>query len=275
MSIFIAEKEIKNPFINGKQVNTAFMNGIKVYSNAPPPTPGLYIAEGERSAYNRCFIYENNNGQKGNLVDTIARNNWDILAAQNDWNTFAQYAPEIEIALDDVCNGWTAGIGVPLNFAKLKTVGNAFLGGCSEFNQEILFPMLTTAGNSLLSGCLSFNQDISFPMLTTIGFSFMNGCLSLGINNSNIKISLGKQLLLDNIHQNWFDSSSANLNDKINIEFQGLQTISTLPSKFCRYRGPTLTEHSPVNLYIKDGSANVDVAHKTWAGHIFGNITLI
>jgi len=33
-----------------------------------------YILEGERSPNYRVFVYENNNGNKGNLVREIARN---------------------------------------------------------------------------------------------------------------------------------------------------------------------------------------------------------
>jgi hypothetical protein len=76
--------------VNGKNIGGA-MNGELMMTGDKV----TYIAEGERnSSLYRCFIYENNNGVKGELVEIIERYNWERLA---------YYAPKIEIALDNVC----------------------------------------------------------------------------------------------------------------------------------------------------------------------------
>jgi len=257
--------------INGKQYIGAAINGKKVYENPSPPK--TYIAEGTSTTNALLNIFNNNNGVKGNLIVTIAG---------NDWTTLSQYAPDIGIALDFVCYQWLTGIGVPLNFAKLKSAGNHFMSSNRVFNQPISFPMLESVGggSTLVSGfmgnCHAFNQNIHFEKLVNIDGNFMANLY--GMNQKNISFgsfvwpggatASRNLLVVDSINYNF-----------ITIIFNKQQTrTAVLPSgvsMIFRNRTTDTQTHDRVNLRIRQGSAAVSVSAKTWAGHTFASVTLI
>ena len=249
--------EQKGGIIPSAKSSANLSDAIKSLGNVPI----TYIAEGESGGSYRCFIYKNNGGQKGSLVVTITRHNWA---------TFSQYASEIEIALDNVCSSWT-GVGVPLNFAKLKSAGKSFMGSCQQFNQIILFPMLENTELNFMNGCYAFNQDIDFPLLEITKNNFMYDCIAL----NNKKITFHK-LKINSANGNFMEVYSGNANTNIiALEFQLEQNMVSLPTGFCRSRNTYNNIHGYVDLRIRQGSANVNATNKTWAGHTFRSVTLI
>ena len=240
-----------NTAINNTKIHGAAIQGIKIYSAGPPPT---YIAEGSS-------IYKNNNGTKGSLITTITK---------NDWTTLSLYAPYIEIALADVCRGWT-GVGVPLNFAILKSTGNHFMYDTKEFNQPIEFPMLenlNTTCSYFMSNCYAFNQNLVFQKAIRFGSAFM-----VGADVFAKKITFAKFIITSSA-TSFLVSGYAN-RPLITLEFKTPQTAASLHNSFCYMRPDNTTNHSTVDLRIHKDSLNVNVANKTWAGHTFRSITLI
>lgn len=59
---------------------------------------------------------------------------------------------------------------------SLTSIGDDFLKGCSQFNQEITIPSgVTSIGEYFLSGCSSFNQPLALPSsITSIGVGFLS-----------------------------------------------------------------------------------------------------
>ena len=237
MPLLVNGTDIKDIKVDNVDMNIVNIDGVKVWERVVVPS-GTFIAECSRTSPRNCYIYENNNGNKGNLVTTIA---------QNDWTTLAQYAPDIEIALDYVGFSWS-GVGVALNFAKLKTAANDFIYGCTQFNQPLSFPMLTTMGNYTMQSFTNFNNTISFDKWV------------VGTQEAFITLS----------------SASTNF---ITAEFRAVQNVATLSGTnttiWFRYRDTNDTTHNYVHLRINKDSANVNVANKTWAGHTFASVTLI
>ena len=299
MSIYYNEKKNNDICFSGDKIATEYYVGDKVYEGFTEP-PGLYIAEGRNVSGGFVIdIFENNDGIKGNLVDTILK---------DDWQTLSEYAPEIEIALDRVINGWT-GVGVPLNFAKLKTIGNyfssatfnsevlfpklekvgeSFLSMSNDFNKPISLPNLKVVGQSFMAGCMNFNQKIIFPSLITTSLSFMMLNTNLGelspISTSNVIFS---KLIMNSTNMSsrflGFNASNFYSNKYIRVRFETLQTTSsfwgtsTNNANYIPFIGRNTNSniHNYVDLEIKNGSANVNVANRTWAGHTFRSITLI
>ena len=208
--------------------------GNIIYSAGPPP-PVSYIAEGTSAGV--ISIYNNNNGNKGTLVETIAKNNWTRLA---------YYAPDIEKCLNYVCYGWT-GIGEPLNFAILKSTGTEFFNSCSDFNQPLSFPMLTTTASSFLRNC---------PALSNVKLLLENIVLNMAYGNNFIPLT----------------STTTNI---ITLELRAVQTLTSRPSNMLNYRPNNSAVISGVDLRINKDSVGVNVANKTWAGMTFRSITLI
>ena len=180
-----------NTILSGSECNCKKDDGEEINSRQ-----GLYIADGAIGGYTGAItIYENDNGNIGASVDSIAK---------DDWLKLQHYAPEIEIALTSVFAAWT-GEGVPLNFAKLKRTGNGFGQNNREFNQEIKFPLLEYAGNQyFMINNDAFNQDLDFPMLNQDEFNnLISNCRAI----NNKKISFGKLILSSN-HKGLFASNT-------------------------------------------------------------------
>ena len=264
MALLIDNVNIEDVKYNGTDIDVVNCDSVEVWKKAT--TPGRYIAEGDLNTVNgnyRVRICNNNNGVKGSVVTTIAKNQWETLA---------QYAPEIAICENDICREWT-GVGVPLNFAKLTKIGNIFLYNCTTFNQPISFPQLVEAGDGLIQLCYAFNQELHFPQLTKLGYATMYQ----GGNWSN-KVTFDKLVMTSNIARNFINNGSVN-NSIITVEFRTRQTISALNNNGTEtsfyYRNTANTIHSYVDLRIATGSTNVNVAARTWAGHTFRSVTLI
>jgi len=127
--------------------------------------------------------------------------------------------------------------------------------------------------SSFLSGNNVFNHPLSFPMLTSLEMSVGVGGLPNVFNNT---ISFDKWVVGN--QSGLFGSASASTNF-ITAEFRAVQNVATLSgstsSIWFRYRDTDNTTHNYVHLRIRQGSANVNVANKTWAGHTFASVTLI
>jgi len=66
------------------------------------------------------------------------------------------------------------------------------------------------------------------------------------------------------------------INQALTIELRAVQTITTRPSSFLGNRVATSSSAtSYVHLRIREGSAGVNAAGRTWAGMWFASITLI
>ena len=60
------------------------------------------------------------------------------------------------------------------------------------------------------------------------------------------------------------------------MRLEAVQTLASRPDGFLGYRvGASSTGTLLTDLYIKTGSANVNVSNKTWAGMYFNSVTLI
>ena len=209
--------------------------GNIIYSAGPPQ--GLYILNGNNVSPYNMMISTNVNGEPGTYVDTIV---------PNDWERLAYYAPEIHSCTNYTCYNWSSGVGVPLNFEKLISIGDWFMYMCVFFNQSLIFPKLTTIGNNVLSNCSAL---------------------------SNVKISLGNVIL--NSTHTYFLSKISTTSNIITLELRAKQTITTRPSNMLNYRPNNSAVISGVDLRINKDSVGVNVANKTWAGMTFRSITLI
>ena len=211
----------------------------------------------------------------------------------NNWAGLSTSAPIIKYAVNNIGYNWTS-VGVDLDFAKLKAIGNGFINtsnafnsrlmfpmletvgsnfmySCAAFNQNIEFPMLETVGGSFMYSCLAFNQNIEFPMLETVGGSFMDSCNSI----ANMKITFHKLIINSNANANFLRMNSIATNI-ITLELRAAQTITTQPSNFLGNRiALTSSAASYVDLRINKDSVGVNVSNRTWAGMYFNSITLI
>ena len=111
----------------------------------------------------------------------------------------------------------------------------------------------------------------------------MQGCSALGTTDPNnpIVIELGSKLLLTVAGANGFfvlDNATGG-NRYIKVRFLGVQNITVLntglTNKSFRFRDTDDLIHNYVDIELPAGSAAVNVANRTWAGHTFKSVTLI
>ena len=153
----------------------------------------LYIPDSVQSIGNDfCYIYNTNNAfalgfqlsgkimAKG--VQTIGNN---FLYNHRLNNCSGVDMPEL-ISVGDgfmLMNNYSvdAGLDGTLNLPKLRTAGNNFMGGRTQFNNDISLPSLEQLGNRFLLPTADmnrehlFNGELDFPKLETVGDYFISG----------------------------------------------------------------------------------------------------
>ena len=163
-------------------------------------------------------------------------------------------------SLEVVGNNWLTNTGttgynifVSVDYKRLKKSGNYFLQNA------------TFKGNNLYIDLDSLEVAGTYWLYSTA--TGVNGQLFQG---SGCKISFGKGFILASTHTSFIDRA-VNQTNAFTLEFRGVQTLTTAPTNFLR----TITTNTMVHLRIREGSAGVNVASKTWLGKTWLSITLI
>jgi len=178
---------------------------------------GKYIFQGTSAVRGDLFVYENNNGSNGALIETIT------YAQSDRWDRVMHYIEDVAICRNNVFDRWYSGsnhansidetplilaTGKDFNFAKCTTFGvpfmqemkhnvpvripkatgiisgvsGPFMKGNTLFNQPITIPNGVTGLAYFLEDCTAFNSEIIIGNSVNTVTYFLNRCTAFNHN---------------------------------------------------------------------------------------------